>query len=125
MAASSQSLRERYERAGQDHVFKNFDEFTDEERVRLLKQLEDIDVENLPRLLEAAKQELSAQGSEDIEPFLGPIGRSTDEAARGASEQIGMQAVSDGKVAALVGRQNKIVHARRPRTLTCPVCIAY
>ena len=96
-------VRERYRNAGQEHVLACIDAVAEEKRSALLKQLASIQVENLPRLLAAANQEQSADG-DNIEPFRGPIGSFTDEDLRAKSQAIGMEAINNQQVAALVRR---------------------
>ena len=96
-------VRERYRRAGQEHVLVYIDTVTDEERFALLKQLDEIQVENLSSLLDAAAtQEQSAVRGDNFEPFRGPIGRCADGNLRAKSRAIGMEAIKNNHVAALV-----------------------
>jgi hypothetical protein len=99
-------LRERYKRADQDHVFAYFDSLTSEEKAELLKQLEGINVEDLPRLLQAASQESLRTDDEDgsarIEPFSGLVGKSSDEGCSEKARIRGMDAIKRQKIAALV-----------------------
>ena len=45
-----QTLKQKFIDAGQAHVFKYFDSFTDEEKSALLAQLEQVDLDELKSL---------------------------------------------------------------------------
>jgi hypothetical protein len=98
-------VRERYQRAGQDHVLDFIKTITEEEKVSLFKQLSEINVEDLNGLLDAATKELSSTHVDNIEPFSGPIGQSKNYELRERSKLIGMEAIKNHKVAALVSMQ--------------------
>lgn len=96
-------LRSRYQAAGQDHVFDYFESLSESEKGLLLEQLNDIEVEALSSLLEAAQQGSLANVEEDaIAPFSKHVGRTTNTQEASAAHQMGMSAIRDGKVAALV-----------------------
>lgn len=99
------TLIERFQRAGQDHVFQHIDSLTDSEKELLLTQLNDIKVESIQPLIKSALgYETSNTNSMDdaIQPFSGKIGRSTDEKLIESSRMKGMEIISHGHVAALV-----------------------
>jgi UDP-N-acetylglucosamine/UDP-N-acetylgalactosamine diphosphorylase len=106
MASSSSSsfeeIRARFESAGQAHVLDSLEDLSETDRAVLLTQLTEISVETLADLWNAAKQHDSAADDAPIEPFCGPIGRSTDESLRKNANAIGLEAVKKGRVAALV-----------------------
>ena len=106
------ALREKYEAAGQGHVFDHIDDEEDggllsaDEKAAFLQQLNDIPVESIATLLEAAKQDhgSSGGGGETITPFSQHVGRTTDENANSMemAHQKGIAAIAQGQVAALV-----------------------
>ena len=96
------ALRNRYEEAGQAQVFDFIESLDPSEKEKLLAQLDGIDVEKLPALLKAAKEEAANTTGGDIEPFSGSVGRTTDEDLVTKSKATGMEAIRSGEVAALV-----------------------
>jgi UDP-N-acetylglucosamine/UDP-N-acetylgalactosamine diphosphorylase len=100
----------RYQAAGQEHVLKNVDSLTFDEKDALLKQLNNINVESLSSLLNAAKQDSlsntnAAEGNGPttiITPFSKHVGRTTDPQEASKAYQIGLEVISKGHVAALV-----------------------
>lgn len=98
-----QQIRARYECAGQSHVFDYYDSLNADEKEQLLTQLGDIKVEQLHSFLKSAlEQESSVTSDADIKPFGGPVGRATDEKLVADCYKIGMEAIAQGQVAALV-----------------------
>lgn len=97
-------LRERYAKAGQEHVFQCIDQLGDSDRNDFLSQLNLINVESLDSFLTSAKQleQESNDESSPIEPFKGLIGRSSDNDSLTQFYQQGMQVIRNGEVAALV-----------------------
>lgn len=94
--------RRRYEKAGQDHVFVHIATLSDERRAGFLRQLAGLPVEALAALLAAARSgdgvsAVAADGRGGIQPFAGAVSRSS-----GAFFQTGIEAISQGRVAALV-----------------------
>ena len=103
MEDKESDIRERYKSAGQEHVFDCCDSLTSSEKAGLLSQLKEIQIEKIPSLLSAASAEASNDSSNGyIEPFSGPVGRSTEETLVKQSRQTGMEAIRRGEVAALV-----------------------
>jgi UDP-N-acetylglucosamine/UDP-N-acetylgalactosamine diphosphorylase len=98
--ADESDIRRKYERAGQSHVFDYVELLSPSERSKLLSQLNEIDVEKLATLLQAASAESS--NNDGIQPFSGPFGRSNDSQMVDRSVKTGMEAIRRGKVAALV-----------------------
>jgi UDP-N-acetylglucosamine/UDP-N-acetylgalactosamine diphosphorylase len=94
-------LRDRYEKAGQGHVFQCWDELSESEKEEFAQQLESVEVERLASLLEAARDDASAS-SDDVRPFSGKVGRSSDKGLIESSRRAGMEAIGRGEVAALV-----------------------
>lgn len=98
-------LRERYQLAGQQHVLKFIDNLSGHERESLLKQLDNIKVEEIRPMVESAlKHDMSTGdgGKSTIQPFLGRVGRSTDSILVEKSRSKGMEIIGRGQVAALV-----------------------
>jgi UDP-N-acetylglucosamine/UDP-N-acetylgalactosamine diphosphorylase len=106
-------LLERYQAAGQEHVVKNLDSLTEDEKKALLQQLNDIPMERLATLLDAAKKDslCSTSGEEGgsgggsatiITPFSKHVGRTTDPHEATTAYQKGLEAIHQGHVAALV-----------------------
>ena len=100
----------RYKKAGQEHVFDYYDTIpSDHEQQTFLQQLNDIPVEQIPSLLTMAQQSLVSSSSSDdndnntIQPFTGHIGRATEDPTQTQQwYDTGLQAISQGQVAALV-----------------------
>lgn len=44
------TLKQRFDDAGQGHIFKYYDEYNDEEKDQFLEQLRQIDLEEISRL---------------------------------------------------------------------------
>ncbi|KAG7355237.1 UDP-N-acetylglucosamine pyrophosphorylase [Nitzschia inconspicua] len=96
-------IRARYEAAGQGHVFRYFEELSSNEKDVLLQQLHDIQVEKLASLLEAARTDsLSNDHTQTITPFSKHVGRTTDPNVVQSAYSRGIEALSQGQVAALV-----------------------
>lgn len=115
-----EKVRERFESAGQGHVFQYFDELSADEKEAFLNELDSINVEATASLLEAAKATSLAaakpsptseppekvQKVEDsatgITPFSKHVGRTSVKEDREPSYKLGLEACSRGEVAALV-----------------------
>lgn len=96
-------IRERYEAAGQGHVLDFVVDLEDSEKQALLTQLDEIPVELLDGYLKAAMAETSSSTSiDDISPFVGSVGRTTDTKLVEDSYGVGMGAIRRGEVATLV-----------------------
>lgn len=98
-------LKDRYEKAGQQHVFQYFHRLSNIEKEQLLMQLDSIQIEEIPLLVESARiqEELVKNGTESsIRPFTGPVGRSTDTNCIEIARIKGMECIRKGQVAALV-----------------------
>jgi len=100
-------LRKRFEDAKQSHVFDNYDSLGDEEKLSFDAQLSTIPVENLEGFLTAAKA-IVANDSKSITPFSGPVVSIAEGKEQNENNdvntwrQVGLQAIKEGKVAALV-----------------------
>lgn len=94
-------IRNRYDNAGQSHVFDYFDKLTESEKETFLKQLDAIEIEKLGELLNGA---LAGEQSytQDIQPFNDQVGRFNDKDLIVKSRLTGMTALKAGQVAALV-----------------------
>jgi hypothetical protein len=101
MIATEVEIRQRYEQAGQGHVFDHIAELAAEQKVSFLQQLDDIKVEQLTNIFEAAKNETLSTSSK-ISPFTGAVGKSTDEVLTANFRKSGMEAIRSRKVAAVV-----------------------
>ena len=100
---SETDLKARYEAAGQGHVLAHVDKIAStEEKEAFLAQLEGIAVERIAALLASAKADQGAGADAVIAPITGNVGRSTDAAFVAKVRPIGMEAIGQGKVAALV-----------------------
>jgi UDP-N-acetylglucosamine/UDP-N-acetylgalactosamine diphosphorylase len=105
-------LRERYEKAGQGHVFKYVNDLNETEKHVLFNQLNDIKVEELHTIVDAARQQDSKNNAITInnnnatnltiEPFVGTIGRTADKELVSRSYRIGLEVIGRGQVAAVV-----------------------
>lgn len=118
-------LRERYQRAGQEHVLDSWDYLSGEDRSKLLTQLDEIQVEALPTLLECAKLELSSIQGGKIQAFKGPIGRSNDEVLRERSRNIGLEAIRNHRVAAIVSLSPSECHCSQQCLILFSLSIAF
>jgi UDP-N-acetylglucosamine/UDP-N-acetylgalactosamine diphosphorylase len=103
-APNAETLRRRAEEAGQEHVFRFWDELSEERRERLLRGVAEVDFEELSRLVEELVQgEPTAEVPEDIEPapFI-PL-PTTDEERRRRDEmrRLGEDLIAAGRVGAL------------------------
>ncbi|KAH0838069.1 nucleotide-diphospho-sugar transferase [Lanmaoa asiatica] len=104
-----ENIRNRYQAAGQEHLFTFWSKLTDPERSALTRQLENINVERVNRVYEkATSSESNATDphhvADSIEPL--PVGASESVSANPAKakewRQIGLQAIADGQVGVLL-----------------------
>lgn len=99
------TLRSKYEAAGQGHVFNYWSKLTDDEKNSLLEQLDSIEVERIAVFLKAALADHASAGEAgNIKPFSKAVAIASDESTGKISKakELGMQAIHDGKVGALV-----------------------
>ncbi|KAK0198811.1 UDP-N-acetylglucosamine diphosphorylase [Armillaria mellea] len=105
---SFDSIRSRYEAAGQGHLLKFWSKLSQEERASLLAQLENLDIERVNRIYkkaissEAAAADVTAQ-ADAIEPLPKGASGSVGDAVKDlAWRRIGLEAVSRGQVGVLL-----------------------
>ena len=107
---SIDTLRQRYEAAGQGHLLHFWPQLSETERAQLQQQLENLDIERVNRIYKKAignEAELAAQqGQEVIEPLPedaadSAIGEKDKEDAD-AWRAIGLKAVAEGQAAVLL-----------------------
>lgn len=96
----SNDLKNRFAAAGQDHVFQYYDTLKDEEKVAFVSQLETIPVEKLDSFVHGGKSIVSNSES-DIAPFEGSVA-SINHPKSQTWNELGLEAISQSKVAALV-----------------------
>ncbi|KAG8219558.1 nucleotide-diphospho-sugar transferase [Butyriboletus roseoflavus] len=104
-----ENIRDRYQAAGQDHLFTLWSKLTDSERNALTRQLESIDVERVNRVYKkATSSESNATDPHHVVDSIEPLPAGACESASAnpakAKEwrQIGLQAVADGQVGVLL-----------------------
>lgn len=104
-----ENIRDRYQAAGQGHLFTFWSKLTDAERTALTRQLEGIDVERVNRVYEKATSSESSAAdphhiADSIEPL--PVGASESVSANSAKadewRKVGLQAVANGQVGVLL-----------------------
>ena len=109
-------ITNRYKLAGQEHVLQYLPELSSSEKVTFLKELDGINVENLSDWIESAKKEQEQLGLNPnidqtqtqtqpqtiIEPFDQKVQSTTDTSFVKSSYEIGMKAIKEGSVCALV-----------------------
>jgi UDP-N-acetylglucosamine/UDP-N-acetylgalactosamine diphosphorylase len=98
-------VRARYRAAGQEHVLKHYGSLSVDDKVALLRQLQEIEVESLASLLETARQDPSSQTVSDndsITPFSKHVGRTSNDHEASRAYEKGIAAIGSGEVAALV-----------------------
>ena len=105
MTVDESTVRARYEAAKQDHVLKYLDKLPQPSKDDLLRQLNDICVEEISGLLEAALAG-GSDGSDHghqaaITPFSKSVGQYTDPNVE-SYYSLGVEAIGKGQVAALV-----------------------
>lgn len=105
---SFDSIRSRYEAAGQGHLLKFWSKLSQEERASLLAQLENLDIERVNRIYkkaissEAAAADVTAQ-ADAIEPLPKGASDSVGDAVKDLEwRRIGLEAVSRGQVGVLL-----------------------
>ncbi|PBK76849.1 UDP-N-acetylglucosamine diphosphorylase [Armillaria solidipes] len=105
---SFDSIRSRYEAAGQGHLLKFWSKLSQEERASLLAQLENLNIERVNRIYkkavssEAAAADVTAQ-ADVIEPLPKGASDSVGDAAKDLEwRRIGLEAVSRGQVGVLL-----------------------
>jgi len=94
-------LKDSFEKAGQGHVFRFWEELTDRERKRFLEQLEKIDLDLINQLVETfIRNPMPRQFDGELEPPKAiPIPRTRKEYARArAAKEIGEEALRRGKI---------------------------
>lgn len=96
----------RYEAAGQNHVLDNIKYLSSAEEERFLRELDTIMVEELSSLFDSANRERQHEGRTDttvMEPFDGSdVGSTSDVSLVKSMRALGMTAIREGKVCALV-----------------------
>ncbi|KAK0481759.1 UDP-N-acetylglucosamine diphosphorylase [Armillaria novae-zelandiae] len=105
---SFDSIRSRYEAAGQGHLLKFWSKLSQEERASLLAQLQNLDIERVNRIYkkavssETAAADVTAQ-SDAIEPLPKGASDSVGDTAKDLEwRRIGLEAVSRGEVGVLL-----------------------
>lgn len=97
-------LQEAFEKAGQGHVFRYFDELEPEERSRLIDQASEVDLKELENLvLEHIKgQKKAGLGTGNLEParYIASPKKRGDTAVWAEAEMQGAEALRAGRVAA-------------------------
>ncbi len=100
-----QELIERVRAAGQEHVFRFWDELSDQARKSLLSQLREIDFELMAMLAEKFIQSgksTTAKGELEPAEFI-PLPESPDEQVQASlAREAGEKALTDGRVAAFL-----------------------
>ncbi len=104
---TEEEIRSRYRSAGQEHVLEHFSSLSNTQRDSLLEQLDSIEVEKLSGLLKAALSDQKSLVEEaEIKPFSKKVARVGNDSPDGAlieeARQIGLEAIRNGQVAALV-----------------------
>ncbi|CAN6619364.1 UDP-N-acetylglucosamine pyrophosphorylase [Trichomonascus vanleenenianus] len=116
-------IRERYEKAGQGHVFRFWDSLTEDEKTQLLTQLNLVDVEQVTTIaqetLEKAKRE-SSPGESTITPLPSTSTASLLDASPEEAEQwydAGMRLIEQNKVGVvlLAGGQGTRLGSSAPK----------
>ncbi|KAF8560090.1 UDP-N-acetylglucosamine diphosphorylase [Imleria badia] len=106
---AAENIRDRYQAAGQDHLFTFWSKLTEAGRSALTHQLDGIDVERVNRVYEKATSSESNttdphRVADSIEPL--PVDASESVSANPAKagewRQIGLQAVANGQVGVLL-----------------------
>lgn len=103
-----ESLRQRYEAAGQGHLFTFWPQLSDSEREQLQAQLESLDVERVNRIFRKAvgseKEQAQQAGTEVIEPLPEDAAESVIQDADKEKKwrSIGLKAVANGEVGVLL-----------------------
>ncbi|KAJ4485771.1 nucleotide-diphospho-sugar transferase [Lentinula aciculospora] len=105
--SSFESIRARYEAAGQDHVLKFWPQLTDSEKASLLEQLDALDIERVNRIYKKAVIAESEAGnlttSDPVEPLpKDASGSVTHVELANEWRQIGLESVSKGQVGVLL-----------------------
>jgi len=96
-------LRERYQAAGQDHVFKLLSQLSDAEQASLIAQLDDLDIQRVNRIYNKAVSSSEPTQADTIEPL--PKGASESV---GTSDRVdewrrtGLEAIARGEVGVLL-----------------------
>jgi len=104
-----ENTRNRYQAAGQDHLFTFWSKLTDAERNTLTRQLESINVERVNRVYEkATSTETNATDPHRVADPIEPLpveaceSVSANPTKAGEWRQIGLQAVANGQVGVLL-----------------------
>lgn len=95
--------RDRYNKAGQGHVFQYFSELSSTEKMCLLNQLESIEVENLGRLLESAKNSQAGGECHQISPYdYNPDVYGSSDTLPKSCHVLGLKAIASNEVAVII-----------------------
>ena len=106
MTIDIDSLRKRYEAAGQDHLFKFWPKLSEVEQNSLTSQLEALDIDRVNRIFKKAlSSELESLDHRDpIEPLPRDASDSTVNNPKGEAEwrSVGLRAIARGEVGVLL-----------------------
>lgn len=118
-SVSIQELKAKYEAHGQGHVFKFFDELTEQEKTAFLSQLAAVPIEKLNQFFQEATEGGGEKDKAGIRPvFKSDVVRMGED---GAAEErwwnLGLEAISQGRVAVvtLAGGQGTRLGSAQPK----------
>lgn len=94
-------IRENLISAGQEHLLAHVDSLQSDDREKFLNQLSSIKVDQIEDIYKASKSASEIEAGE-VSPFVGKPGRSSDTELVSGCKELGMKAISQTKVAALV-----------------------
>ncbi|KZS93505.1 nucleotide-diphospho-sugar transferase [Sistotremastrum niveocremeum HHB9708] len=106
----SETLRQKYEAAGQGHVFNFWSQLSEDDQKSLVSQLGSIDIERVNRVYSNAIQseKHAAESNQSIHQGIEPLPEESFETILGAPQkeaqwrEIGLEAIADGKVGVLL-----------------------
>jgi len=105
---SIDKLKKRYEEAGQGHLLQFFDTLNEEDRAKLVSQLEALDVERVNRIYQkAVSAEKEAADPSTEADSIGPLPKDASDSVADADKveewrKIGLSAIARGEVGVLL-----------------------
>mmetsp|Transcript_20048 Transcript_20048/g.28054 ORF Transcript_20048/g.28054 Transcript_20048/m.28054 type:complete len:475 (+) Transcript_20048:107-1531(+) len=99
-ASSLLALRDKFEKAGQGHVFQFVDQLNDDEKNQLYRDLHQVDLEKIAHI--HSRVQLSSKSKPELSPFPSVFPVEGSQNQRKQWESIGKEKISQGKVGVLL-----------------------
>lgn len=102
---SPEEIKAHFQEHGQDHVLQHVPTLSDEETTALYEQLSSMELDKvppIPELIATLKQQELESANQKITPLVDRVAYSTDAATVQQVQPLGLKAIAQAKVAALV-----------------------